>query len=234
MLPPVDPSGAPQTAEQEARPVVRRSLVLALPLAAVVGVFGISFGVLAAGTPAFGALAALAMSATTFAGSAQFAAITVLASGGQLLPAVVTAVLLNLRYIPIGISVAPSLHGGRLQRFLQAQLVVDESWVVSARAGGRFDVRVLVVVGLTLYAAWLIGTAVGVITGAALGDPNRLGLDGAFPALFLALLAPQLRNRRAVGSALLGGAIALILVPFAPAGLPIIAAASAALIGLRR
>jgi len=234
MLPPVDPSGAPQTAEQEARPVVRRSLVLALPLAAVVGVFGISFGVLAAGTPAFGALAALAMSATTFAGSAQFAAITVLASGGQLLPAVVTAVLLNLRYIPIGISVAPSLHGGRLQRFLQAQLVVDESWVVSARAGGRFDVRVLVVVGLTLYAAWLIGTAVGVITGAALGDPNRLGLDGAFPALFLALLAPQLRNRRAIGSALLGGAIALILVPFAPAGLPIIAAASAALIGLRR
>jgi|SRR5438105_2806514 len=234
MLPPVDPSGAPQTAEQEARPVVRRSLVLALPLAAVVGVFGISFGVLAAGTPAFGALAALAMSATTFAGSAQFAAITVLASGGQLLPAVVTAVLLNLRYIPIGISVAPSLHGGRLQRFLQAQLVVDESWAVSARAGGRFDVRVLVVVGLTLYAAWLIGTAVGVITGAALGDPNRLGLDGAFPALFLALLAPQLRNRRAIGSALLGGAIALILVPFAPAGLPIIAAASAALIGLRR
>ena len=234
MLPPVDPSGAPQTAEQEARPVVRRSLVLALPLAAVVGVFGISFGVLAAGTPAFGALAALAMSATTFAGSAQFAAITVLASGGQLLPAVVTAVLLNLRYIPIGISVAPSLHGGRLQRFLQAQLVVDESWAVSARAGGRFDVRVLVVVGLTLYAAWLIGTAVGVITGAALGDPNRLGLDGAFPALFLALLAPQLRNRRAVGSALLGGAIALVLVPFAPAGLPIIAAASAALIGLRR
>jgi len=234
MLPPVDPSGAQQTAEQEARPVVRRSLVLALPLAAVVGVFGISFGVLAAGTPAFGALAGLAMSATTFAGSAQFAAITVLASGGQLLPAVVTAVLLNLRYIPIGISVAPSLRGGWLQRFLQAQLIVDESWAVSARAGGRFDVRVLVVVGLALYAAWLIGTAVGVITGAALGDPNRLGLDGAFPALFLALLAPQLRNRRAVGSALLGGAIALVLVPFAPAGLPIIAAASAALIGLRR
>jgi predicted branched-subunit amino acid permease len=80
----------------------------------------------------------------------------------------------------------------------------------------------------------LIGTGVGVVTGAALGDPNRLGLDGAFPALFLALLAPQLRNRRAVASALLGGAIALALVPVAPAGVPIIAAAAAALIGLRR
>ncbi len=230
----MDPRDAQQTAGRETAPTARRSLTLALPLAAVVGVFGISFGVLAAGTPGFGALAALAMSATTFAGSAQFAAITVLAAGGQLLPAVVAAVLLNLRYLPIGISVAPSLRGGWLQRFLQAQLVVDESWAVSARAGGRFDARVLVVVGLTLYAAWLIGTGVGVVTGAALGDPNRLGLDGAFPALFLALLAPQLRNRRAVASALLGGAIALALVPVAPAGVPIIAAASAALIGLRR
>jgi 4-azaleucine resistance transporter AzlC len=234
MLAPMDPSGAQQTAEHEARPAVGSSLTLALPLAAVVGVFGISFGVLAAGTAGFGALAALTMSATTFAGSAQFAAISVLAAGGQLLPAVVAAVLLNLRYLPIGISVAPSLRGGWLQRFLRAQLVVDESWAVSARAGGRFDSRVLVVVGLTLYAAWVIGTAVGVITGAALGDPNRLGLDGAFPALFLALLAPQLRNRRAVASALLGAAIALTLVPFAPAAVPIIAAAFAALIGLCR
>lgn len=234
MLAPMDPDGAEQTAEEDAAPVVRRSLTLALPLAAVVGVFGISFGVLAAGTPGFGALAALAMSATTFAGSAQFAAISVLAAGGQLLPAVVAAVLLNLRYLPIGISVAPSLRGGLLRRFLRAQLVVDESWAVSARAGGRFDARVLVVVGFTLYAAWLFGTAVGVVTGAALGDPNRLGLDGAFPALFLALLAPQLRNRGAVASALLGGAIALVLVPVAPAGLPIIASAAAALIGLRR
>jgi 4-azaleucine resistance transporter AzlC len=234
MLTPVDPNGAQQTAVEEATPVVRRSLTLALPLAAVVGVFGISFGVLAAGTAGFGALAAIAMSATTFAGSAQFAAITVLSAGGQLLPAVVAAVLLNLRYLPIGISVAPSLRGGWLQRFLQAQLVVDESWAVSARAGGRFDSRVLVVVGVTLYGAWLIGTAVGVVTGAALGDPNRLGLDGAFPALFLALLAPQLRNHRAVAAALLGAAIALVLVPIAPAGVPIIAAASAALIGLRR
>jgi len=234
MLPPVNPISPRQTAEEQATPAVRRSLALALPLAAVVGVFGISFGVLAAGTPGFGALAALAMSATTFAGSAQFAAITVLAAGGQLLPAVVGLVLLNLRYLPIGISVAPSLRGGWLQRFLQAQLIVDESWAVSARAGGRFNVRVLAVVGLTLYAAWLIGTGVGVVTGAALGDPNRLGLDGAFPALFLALLAPQLRTHRAVASSLLGGAIALVLVPFVPPGLPIIAAASAALIGLRR
>jgi 4-azaleucine resistance transporter AzlC len=234
MLAPVDPNGPQQTDEQEAAPLVRRSLSLALPLAAVVGVFGISFGVLAARTSGFGALAALAMSATTFAGSAQFAAITVLSAGGQMLPAVVAAVLLNLRYLPIGISVAPSLRGGWPRRFLQAQLVVDESWAVSARAGGRFDAWVLIVVGLTLYAAWLIGTGVGVVTGAALGDSNRLGLDGAFPALFLALLAPQLRSRRAVASALLGGAIALVLVPLAPAGVPIIAAASAALIGLRR
>ena len=212
----------------------RASVAVAVPLGIVVGIFGVSFGVLAAGTPAFGPAAALFMSAATFAGSAQFATLTVIAAGGQALPAIVAAILLNLRYLPIGISVAPSLHGGFVHRFLQAQLIVDESWAVSARPGGRFDARVLVIAGLILYVAWVFGTAVGLVTGQALGDPRALGLDGAFPALFLALLVPHLRTRRAVASAVIGGLIAVALLPFTPSGLPIIAAASAALIGLRR
>ena len=44
----------------------------------------------------------------------------------------------------------------------------------------------------------------------------------------------QLKSRRAVTAALLGGAIALALVPFTPPGVPIIAAAAASLIGLVR
>jgi predicted branched-subunit amino acid permease len=75
---------------------------------------------------------------------------------------------------------------------------------------------------------------VGVVGGEALGDPAALGLDAAFPALFLALLAPQLGNGRAIAAALLGAGIALMLVPFTPAGIPIIAAAAAALIGVVR
>jgi predicted branched-subunit amino acid permease len=74
----------------------------------------------------------------------------------------------------------------------------------------------------------------GVLAGDFLGDPQRLGLDAAFPALFLALLLPQLRTRRAIGAAVLGGAIALALLPFTAPGLPIIAASVACLIGLKR
>lgn len=213
---------------------VRNPILLALPLAAAIGMFGISFGVLAASEPAFGGLAAIVMSATTFAGSAQFAALSVLSAGGNVAAAIVAAVLLNLRYLPIGVSVAPSMRSGLFGRFLASQLVVDESWAVAARRGGRFDIRTLIVAGAVMWLAWVGGTAIGVLGGSAIGDPNALGLDGGLAALFLALVWPQLQERRSQLVALLGLAIALGLVPFTPAGLPIIAAATAALIGLRR
>ena len=92
----------------------------------------------------------------------------------------------------------------------------------------------LIGAGVTLYGGWNAGTAIGVIAGEGLGDPATIGLDAAFPALFLALLASQLRNRDAVAAALAGAAIALVLVPVAPAGLPVIAATLACLVGLRR
>ena len=98
----------------------------------------------------------------------------------------------------------------------------------------RFDVGVLLGAGLVLYVAWNAGTGLGVLGGSFLGDPGRLGLDAAFPALFLALLAPQLRGRRAVAAALVGAALAFALVPFVPQGLPIVAASAAALLGWRR
>ena len=211
---------------------LRRGAVTAVPLAIAVGLFGVSFGVLAASAGGMGVLAAIVMSMTTFAGSAQFAAASVLAGGGQPLAAIAAALLLNARYLPIGVSVARFLPGGRLRRFVQAQLVVDESWAIAAVGEGRFDPHRLVGAGLVIWLAWVAGTIIGVLGGAALGDPAVLGLDAAFPALFLALLVPQLANRRAVAAALLGAAIALALVPFAPAGVPIIAAAAAALIGL--
>ena len=213
---------------------LRAGAVTALPLAIAVGLFGVSFGVLSASSGGMGALPAIVMSATTFAGSAQFAAASILAGGGQPLAAIAAALLLNARYVPIGVSVAPFLRGGPLRRFLQAQLVVDESWAIASRGEGRFDPHRLVGAGIVLWLAWVAGTVIGVVGGEALGDPVALGLDAAFPALFLALLTLQLTSRRAVVAALLGAGIALALVPVAPPGVPIIAAAGAALIGLVR
>jgi 4-azaleucine resistance transporter AzlC len=212
-------------------------LRIAAPLGAAVGIFGVSFGILARAA-GMGWLAPIVMSATTFAGSAQFAAVSVLASAGAagVAAAVTSAVMLNSRYLPIGVSVAPALRGPALARLLQGQLVVDESWAVSSLGGGRFDRRTLLVTGGVLYVAWVGGTTIGVVGGSALGDPSKLGLDAAFPALFLALLVPQLRGRgrrRPLAAAILGGAIALALLPFTPAGIPIVAASAACLLGLR-
>ena len=80
---------------------------------------------------------------------------------------------------------------------------------------------------------WVGGTALGTVVG-DLFDPEAIGLDAAFPALFLALLAPYLRTRRALLTAAVAAAITLVLLPVAPPGVPIVAAACAALIGLRR
>ncbi len=203
------------------------------PLAVAVAGFGVSFGLLAR-SAGMGWLAPIVMSATTFAGSAQFAAVSVLGAGGTVAAAVAAALLLNARYGPIGVSVAPWLSGRPWSRFIRGQLVVDESWAVAAEGDGRFDPRMLVGAGLTIYVAWLAGTTVGSMGGQALGDPARLGLDAAFPALFLSLLVPQARSRPALSAALIGGIIALILTPFTPPGIPIVSAAAACLLGVRK
>jgi branched chain amino acid efflux pump len=212
----------------------RPGAVTALPLALVVGLFGVSFGVLSVSSGGIGAAQAIVMSASTFAGSAQFAAASIMASGGQPITAIAAALLLNARYLPIGVSVARFLPGGRLRRFVVAQLIVDESWALASRGDGAFDGQRLIGAGIVIWLAWVAGTVIGVVGGEALGDPVRLGLDAAFPALFLGLLAPQLRSRRAVAAAVLGAAITVALTPLTPPGVPITAASTAALIALVR
>jgi 4-azaleucine resistance transporter AzlC len=203
-----------------------------LPLIPAVVAFGASFGVLAQAA-GMGATASLVMSATTFAGSAQFAVVSVLGAGGTAAAAIVAAVLLNARYGPMALAAAQVFRGGRLRRLLEAQLLVDESWALSNR-DGRFDRKVMLGAGALLYVGWNAGTALGVAAGDSLADPATLGLDAAFPALFLALLAPLLRSRTAAAAALLGAGIALALTPVTPAGVPVIAATAACLVGLTR
>jgi 4-azaleucine resistance transporter AzlC len=241
-------------------PGYRDGVRAALPIGIAAFAFGVSFGVLAR-SAGMGRLAPVVMSLTTFAGSAQFAAASILAAGGGVATAVAAAVLLNLRYGPMGLSAASSLEGPWWLRALTAQLMVDESWAIAQRDEGRIDRHLLVGAGLLLLVGWVGGTAVGAVAGNLIADPASLGLDAAFPALFLALLAGQLapretqRTERRTGSerprvvsrgaswvkersrllAAVGGAlIALALMPVAGPGIPIIAASVACLIGARR
>jgi predicted branched-subunit amino acid permease len=121
-----------------------------------------------------------------------------------------------------------------LKRFSESQLVVDESWALAGGGTARFDRRVLLGVGVLLWFGWVGGTAVGALAGSAIGDPSAFGLDGAFAALFVALLAAQLTDRRRVAAAVGGAAIAAVLIPFTPPGIPIIAATAAVAFGWRR
>ena len=162
-----------------------------------------------------GALATVVMSATTFAGSAQFAAASILDTGGTVAAAITAAVFLNARYVAISISIASIFPGGRLRRFFESQLIVDESWALSGRSG-RFEWPILIGAGLLLYVLWVSSTALGTLIGGALEDPNELGLDAAFAVLFLALALPYLRERRALQAAALGGAITLVLLRSRP------------------
>jgi 4-azaleucine resistance transporter AzlC len=205
---------------------VRAALPFVLPTLAI----GMSFGVLA--EPVMGAFAAVAMSLLVFGGAAQFASVSILAAGGGLASAVSAGLLINTRFLPMGLAVAPALKGGPLRRAAEAQTMVDASWAIANRGDGTFDRLLMMGATIPQAAAWWIGTAIGALGGALIGDPEALGLDAMFPAFYLALLAEEMRDRSMLASALLGGAIALVLIPFAPPGIPVVAASLAALLGV--
>jgi 4-azaleucine resistance transporter AzlC len=210
---------------------VREGFREGLPFGVAALLVGVSFGVLA--EPVMGAAAAIVMSAIVFAGSSQFAALAVLASGGGAVAAIVAGALLNARFLAMGIALAPSLRGGPLRRALEGQAVVDASWALANRGEGRFDRDLLVGATLAQYPFWVIGTAIGALGGDLLDDPRTLGLDAIFPAFFLALMWDDLRDCRALAVAAASAALALALVPFTPAGVPVIAACVPAILGAR-
>jgi branched chain amino acid efflux pump len=216
------------------RDSLREGIRAGIPFAIAAGVLAISFGVVA--EPVIGTEATLAMSVFVFAGSAQFGALAVLGGGGGVAAAVIAAVLLNARYLPMGIALAPSLRGSWLRRAAYGETMIDASWAMANRGRGHFDPDFLVGATLPSYPAWVGGTAIGLLVGDLIGDPADLGLDALFPAFFLALLVGgELRDSRtAVIVAVLGASVALALLPIAPAGVPVIAASAAALLGLQR
>ena len=211
---------------------MRAGIRAGLPLAAASLLVGVSFGVLA--RPVMGAVAPIVMSAIVFAGSAQFAALAVLAAGGGPLAAVGAGALMNGRFLPMGVALASSLRGRAGSRALVGQAMVDASWAMANRGGGRYDARFMVGATIPNYPAWVGGTALGVVAGDLIGNPDRLGLDVVFPAFFLTLLAVEAgRSRRAVVVAAVGAGVALALAPITPPGAPVLAASVAALLGLR-
>jgi 4-azaleucine resistance transporter AzlC len=214
-------------AGERRRAGVRRGL----PFGMAVFAISVSFGVLA--HPLLGAVASIVMSIVVFSGAAQFGALAVLLAGGSAGAAIAAGVLLNARYLAMGIALAPSLRGRASSRAAFALPLVDASWAAASRGDGTFDPWYLVGVSIPQYVGWVLGTVVGVLIGSHLGDPEALGLDALFPAFFIVLLYEEARGRRRLASAAGGAGIALVLTPLVPAGLPILAAAGAAIAASR-
>src|SRR5688572_8667908 len=167
-----------------------------LPLSPAVFLVAMSFGVLA--EPVMGKVAPIVMSIVVYAGSSQFAALAALAAGAAAPAAIVSGVLMNLRFLAMGFAVGPSFTGRRLIRALKGQTVVDASFALGNEGHGRFDEARIMGSNITQWVPWVGGTAAGVFAGSLIGDIEAIGLDAMFPAFFLALLVGELRNGRAV------------------------------------
>ena len=204
-----------------------------VPFAIAGGMLAISFGVVAQ-QAGFSAAEAILMSLVVYAGSAQFTAVAILAAGGGAGAAISAATLMNSRFLAMGAALGPSLPGGPLKRAAQGQTVVDASWALASRGDGTFDRAMLFGSSAMQFVTWQTGTVIGAVSADLIGDPNRLGLDALFPAFFLALLMAEAQTSRARAVAALGGLIALALVPVTPAGVPVLVAGAAALVGLTR
>jgi 4-azaleucine resistance transporter AzlC len=156
------------------------------------------------------------MSVLVFAGASQFVAVPMIAAGAPAIAVVLTTYVVNMRHYLMAATLAPSFRGFR-RRWLAviAHLINDESFAVAAARSQPPDAGIYLGSAAAICGSFVGGVVVGTLLGGLVDDPERYGLDFAFPAVFLSLVAVQLRRRSdwlvAVGAAVLAVALALVL-----------------------
>jgi predicted branched-subunit amino acid permease len=217
------PEGGPEQAKTARRAVIRQGLSVSV----ATGLYGVSFGALSV-TSGMSVLQTCLLSLLLFSGGSQFALIGILGSGGTAGAAITAASLLSTRNALYGLQLASSMLPAGWRRLVIAQLTIDESAAVGLSEPTRPLRRLgFWVTGLGVFIGWNLMTFAGALAGNALGDPQRLGLDAAASAAFIALLWPRLRTREPVVIAVTGAAVTTVLIPVIPPGLPVLAAALA-------
>jgi 4-azaleucine resistance transporter AzlC len=176
----------------------------------------------------------MVLSLVMFTGASQFAFVGVAAGGGTPFAAVAASLLLAIRNAFYGVPLSEILHPAGLARLWTAHFVIDETTAMAvSQATPRAQRYAFWATGLILFLLWQLGSLSGALIGRAI-NPSAVGLDAAAPAVFLALLWPSLRRPEARWVAVGGASVALALVPLTPPGIPVVAAASVALVaGLR-
>ncbi|QUQ66886.1 branched-chain amino acid permease [Kutzneria sp. CA-103260] len=200
------------------------------PIALTAFVTGASFGAIAVAAH-ISVWLVCAMSLLVFAGGSQFMVVGIVAAGGSPIAAVVAGLLLNARHLPFGLAMGDLLGQKLAARIVGSHILIDESVAFamaqrSTNPGDRKRAKAAFwTCGAALFLTWNTGTLLGALIGQVIGDPNRFGMDAAFPAAMLALVLPALKDRVTLRVALLGAAIAVATTPFLPAGIPVVLAA---------
>jgi branched chain amino acid efflux pump len=213
-----------------AQPLPERTQIVraAAGIGVYAGAFGVTFGAVSS-SAGLSVVQTVAMSAVMFTGASQFALVGILAAGGAPLAGLSAALLLGLRNAFYGVPVTQIVSPRGWHRLWTAHFVIDETTAMAVaqptKRAGRYAFWAT---GVTLFALWTLGTLAGALIGSGIDTP-ALGLDAAAPAIFLALLWPQLSRDRAAGVALGAIVVTLGLGPITPAGVPIIAAAAVAI-----
>ena len=200
------------------RPYWRDCIVMSLAVAPI----GVTFGVFADAS-GFDLARIVVMSALVFTGASQFAAVGVINDGGTGGAAVGSALLLAARNTLYGPAIRRALPASAPARMGAALFVIDETTAITVAQTNRRDASgAFWFAGIILWLSWNLSSVAGAVLGAVLGTPETWGLDAAFPAILIALLAPHLRTAAGWTTALAAAAIALGAVPISGAGVPIL------------
>lgn len=206
--------------EAGTRAAFARGFWILAPLWLGVVPFGLAYAVTAR-SAGLSLLQTQALSTFVFAGSAQLSAVGLFAAGAAGLEIVLTTLLLNVRHVLYGLSLGRELSLTNRQRPVAAFFLTDEAFGVVSAARERSFVFLLGA-ELSLFLMWNLATLGGFLLGAAIPDPEKLGVDLIFPLAFLALLVPLVRTRVELVVALAAGALAFGLARILSGGLPIL------------
>ncbi|MDF2569844.1 MAG: ygaZ [Sporomusa sp.] len=202
-----------------------------LPIMLGVVPFGITCGVMGL-TAGLTPIETVFMSLLVFAGAAQFIGITMLGAGVTGWGLIVfTTLLINLRHLLMGASLAPHLLKLPLARqLLLAFALTDEAYAVTVNRTAKEGYSADYQMGSSwaLYCIWVISTLIGVLVGSYIPDPLAWGLDFAMPATFLAMLMPRLTNHVSIAVCLVAAVTAVVGATYLPGKWYIIAACIAA------
>lgn len=171
-----------------------------LPLLLGVAPFGLVIGVTVAelGVPH---LAGWSLGWLVYAGSAQLAAVGLLASSASAAVVVASVVVINLRLGLYSAAMAPHWRGtSKAWRLVATYLLIDPSFAVGAQSydGSRPKRQAhLHYLGgaLVLWVGWLTVIGIGVTAGAAM--PPELRLDSIGPLYIVALVVMSVRTAAA-------------------------------------